>query len=317
MSPGSQSRSSLMAEQGFSDLNAGSVLTVGTFDGVHLGHRAILTELETHSARTGLPAVIVTFAPHPLAVVNPTAAPRLLTPGSERLAEFASAGGPDHAVVIPFSTALASLSAESFVSLLVGRYSMQALVVGYDHGMGRGRHGDVDALKTLGGRFGFSVHVVAARTDDRGIVISSTAVRRAVAYGELELARALLGRRYGIVGTVVRGSSRGRSIGIPTINLSVPAEKLLPPDGVYAVRVSAAKGAFGGMMNLGGRPTFGETNRVPEIHMFDGSGDWYGDTVRVEFVSRLRDTIRFSGVKELSEQLSRDAESARVALTQA
>jgi riboflavin kinase/FMN adenylyltransferase len=201
--------------------------------------------------------------------------------------------------------------------MLVKRFRMRELVVGYDHGLGRGRQGDVKVLAELGTTRGFSVHVVDAKMDDRGTAVSSSAIRRAIAYGDLDIAKSLLGRPYDLFGTVVKGQARGRSIGIPTINLQIPAEKLLPPDGVYAVRVSSAKGDFGGMMNLGGRPTFNEAERIPEIHMFGASGDWYGAGVAVEFVTRIRDTVRFSGVEALVQQLNRDAESARVALTQA
>jgi riboflavin kinase/FMN adenylyltransferase len=306
-----------MMVRGFGALNGGSVLTVGTFDGVHLGHRAILDYLARCSERLGLPGVVVTFAPHPLAVVNAAAAPKLLTPGAERLVALADDVAPAHAVIIPFTGALAALTAEQFVHLLVSRYSMRALVVGYDHGLGRGRHGDVDVLRALGRTLRFSVEVVPAQTDAHGVAISSTAIRRAIAYGDLDAARGMLGRPYSLFGEVVAGMQRGQRIGIPTINLAIPTEKLLPPDGVYAVRVSSRKGSYGGMMNLGGRPTFGEAERIPEIHMFDASGRWYGDSVCVELVSRLRATVRFGGVEELKQQLSRDAESARLALTQA
>lgn len=306
-----------MPERGFPQFAGGSVITIGTFDGVHLGHREILADLASHAAARGLPAGIVTFTPHPLAVVNPGAAPRLLTPGPERIAALVANGAPEHLIVIPFTSALAALTAERFVDLLVDRYAMRELVVGYDHGLGRGRQGDVSVLRELGQSRGFSVQVVDARMDGRGNAISSTAIRRAVAYGDLAGARSMLGRHYGVFGRVVPGSSRGRGIGIPTINLEIPAEKLLPPDGVYAVRVSSSLGRYDGMMNLGGRPTFGEAERVPEIHMFGASGDWYEAQVAVEFVSRIRDTVRFSGVEALVAQLKRDADSARLALTQA
>jgi riboflavin kinase/FMN adenylyltransferase len=306
-----------MPERGFPHFAKGSVITIGTFDGVHVGHHQILRDLADRAMARALPAAVVTFTPHPLAIVNAAAAPRLLTPGSERLAALSSHGGPEHVVVIPFTTALASLTAEQFVDLLVDRLAMRELVVGYDHGLGRGRRGDVSVLRELGTTRGFTVHVVEAKLDTRGSAVSSTAIRRAVAYGDLATAEAMLGRRYDLLGTVVRGSARGRSIGVPTINLSIPKEKLLPPDGVYAVRLFSARGSFGGMMNLGGRPTFGETERVPEVHMFGASGDWYGADVAVEFVSRIRDTVRFSGVEALVQQLNRDAESARFALTQA
>lgn len=306
-----------MPERGFPQFDHGSVITIGTFDGVHLGHREILADLADRAAQRSMPAAVVTFTPHPLAIVNPAAAPKLLTPGDERLTALAAAGAPEHVVVIPFTAALATQTAEQFVDMLVDRFVMRELVVGYDHGLGRGRQGDVSVLKQLGTTRGFSVHVVEAKMDTRGTAISSTAIRRAVAYGDLGVARAMLGRPYDLMGKVVQGSARGRSIGIPTINLEIPREKLLPPDGVYAVRVNSSKGGFGGMMNLGGRPTFGEAERVPEIHMFGASGDWYGAEVSVEFVSRIRDTVRFSGVEALVQQLNRDAESARVALTQA
>jgi riboflavin kinase / FMN adenylyltransferase len=306
-----------MSDAGLVALRGGSVVTVGTFDGVHLGHRAILRDLNERAERMGLPAVVATFTPHPLAVVNVAAAPKLLTPGAERLIALAGDAASRYAVIIPFSVALAALSAEQFVRLLVTRYGMRELVVGYDHGLGRGRQGDVDVLRALGRQLGFTVAVVPAENDAQGVAISSTAIRRAVAYGDLDAARARLGRRYLAHGVVIRGKNRGRQIGVPTINLAIPTEKLLPPDGVYAVRVSASKGSFGGMMNLGGRPTFDDAERVPEIHMFGAGGDWYGDSVCVEFVSRLRDTVRFAGLKELTEQLARDADSARLALTQA
>jgi riboflavin kinase/FMN adenylyltransferase len=295
-------------------LLGGSVLTIGTFDGVHLGHHEILVDLQRIAARRGLPSVVVTFTPHPLAIVNPASAPRLLTPGIERLAVLAAEVAPDHAVVMPFSARLAALTADAFVHLLVERYWMRDLVIGYDHGLGRGRHGDVSVLRALGTKLGFAVHVIDAKRDAKGRAISSTEIRRAVAHGDLDGARELLGRVYGAQGVVVPGSSRGRGVGIPTINLAISEEKLLPPDGVYAVRVFAPKGSYGGMMNLGGRPTFGEPARVPEIHLFGASGDWYGDHVLVEFVARIRDTIRFAGMTELVAQLSLDAASARASL---
>ena len=306
-----------MSERGFPHFAGGSVITIGTFDGVHLGHHEILRDLTARAAKRNLPAAVVTFTPHPLAVVNPAAAPRLLTPGDERLAALMASGAPEHVVVVPFTTALAALTAEQFVDLLVDRFAVCELVVGYDHGLGRGRQGDVAVLRELGRTRGFTVQVVEARMDARGTAISSTAIRRAVAYGDLEAAAQMLGRRYDMFGKVVPGSARGRSIGIPTINLAIPREKLLPPDGVYAVRVHGSLGSFGGMMNLGGRPTFGEDERIPEVHMFGASGDWYGAQVAVEFVSRIRDTVRFSGVEALVQQLNRDAEAARIALTQA
>ncbi|HVX39122.1 MAG TPA: bifunctional riboflavin kinase/FAD synthetase [Gemmatimonadaceae bacterium] len=303
---------------GLPQLAGGSVLTVGTFDGVHLGHRDILRVLRDRGTATGLTPVLVTFRPHPLEVVNPPAAPMLLTPGEEQLDALVDSG-PLTVVVLPFTTTLSHYSAESFVTeLLLERYHVRELVIGFDHGLGRGRQGDANLLSTLGRRLDFDVHVVPAMLDPSGTPVSSSAVRSAVAHGDLERARRGLGRHYGFRGVVGHGSQRGRALGYPTLNVQLPSDrKLLPPDGVYAVRAQTARGSFGGMMNLGGRPTFGEFGRELEVHLFDTAGDWYGESVSVEFIRRLRDVMRFDGVDALVAQLGRDAEDARLALTQA
>src|SRR3954463_15243846 len=192
-----------MSELGFPHFAGGSVITIGTFDGVHLGHREILRDLADRASHRSLPAAVVTFTPHPLAVVNPTAAPKLLTPGDERLSALAASGAPEHVVVIPFTSELASLTAEQFVDMLVARFAMRELVVGYDHGLGRGRQGDVTVLRQLGSTRDFTVHVVDVKMDARGTAISSSAIRRAVAYGDLDVARAMLGRSYDLLGKVV------------------------------------------------------------------------------------------------------------------
>jgi riboflavin kinase/FMN adenylyltransferase len=193
---------------------------------------------------------------------------------------------------------------------------MNELLIGHDHGFGRGREGDVALLRTLGSDRGFAVDVVPpVRTSD-GEPVSSTLVRRAIAVGELDRACALLDRRYSARGTVVAGQARGRLLGFPTLNVDPgTTRKLLPPDGVYAVEVIGSRGRFGGMMNLGGRPTFGDDRRMLEAHLFDAEGDFYGDRVDVAFVARLRDTVRFSGPEALVAQLHRDADAARIALT--
>lgn len=265
-----------------------------------------------------MPARLITFRPHPLAVVNPSAAPMLLTPDDEQLTALADSG-PLEVVVLPFTPELARYSAESFVlELLRDRYHMRELVIGYDHGLGRGRQGDAAALQALGTQHGFSVGIVPATLDESGAPISSSAIRTWIAHGDLDRARRTLGRPYSFSGTVVPGEQRGRDLGYPTLNIALPsARKLLPPDGVYAVRATAPRGTFGGMMNLGGRPTFGDLERTLEVHLFDVTGDWYGEGVSVELIRRLRDTTAFAGVDALVAQLGRDAQDARLALTQA
>lgn len=299
----------------FPRLAEGAVLTVGTFDGVHLGHQDVLGRLVTRARAAGLPSVVVTFDPHPLEVVNPRAAPALLTVGAEKL-EVIAERGVDWLVIVPFTAALSRLGAEEFVELLRSRYAMRELLIGHDHGFGRGRSGDTEVLQALGARRGFRVEIVPAVSagDDRPI--SSTFIRRAIAGGDLHRAAAALGRPYSVSGRVVRGAQRGRELGFRTLNVEPPSpRKLLPPEGVYAVRAQTRGGAFGGMMNLGPRPTFGERERLLEAHLFDASGDWYGTTVRLDFVARLRDTRRFESAAALVEQLRRDETAARRALT--
>lgn len=295
-----------------------SVVTVGTFDGVHLGHHDILRRLRETAEAKDLRPIVVTFRPHPLAVVNPSAAPMLLTPDDEQLDALAAAG-PVDVVVLEFTPDLARHTAEEFVrEILIDRFHVHELVIGYDHGLGRGRQGDAAALQRLGGELGFGVQIVAAALDASGAPISSSAIRTFIAHGDLERAKATLGRPYSFTGAVVAGEQRGRALGYPTINIALPSpRKLLPPDGVYAVRARTKRGDFGGMMNLGGRPTFGDLERTLEVHLFDVAGDWYGERVTVELIRRLRDTIRFDGVDALVAQLGRDAENARFALTQA
>ncbi len=290
---------------------SGTVATVGTFDGIHRGHRAVLGEVVRRSRAAGRLSVLVTFDPHPLEVVNPTAAPPLLTLPEEKRA-LVAALGIERVEVIAFTPALARLVPEDFVrDVLRAQFGMEELVLGYDHGFGRGRSGDVELVRRLGREDGFAVEVVPAVTDS-GQPISSSLIRTAVAHGDLPSAARGLGRPYSLRGTVERGAGRGRTIGVPTINLTSPdPRKLLPPDGVYAVRVQLPEGSVGGMMNQGARPTFGVHARGLEIHLFDYEGDLYGATVTVEWVDRLRDTQTFPSRQALVDQIERDAVAAR------
>lgn len=292
-----------------------SIVTVGTFDGVHRGHRLVLDRLAAAARDRELRAILVTFDPHPLAIVNPQAAPQLLSVGDEKTEVLASTG-LDEVAVVPFTRELAAYEAEQFVDLvLVQRFGMRELFIGHDHGFGRGRTGDVAVLERLGRTRGFDVHVVPPVDGRDGKPVSSTSIRRAIAGGDLARAADGLGRPYSVAGRVRRGDGRGGALGYHTINLGQPvAEKLLPPDGVYAVRAQTSVGLFGGMMNLGGRPTFGDARRTIEAHLFDASGDWYGDRVRLDFIARLRDVRQFGGPAELARQLRRDEQSARVIL---
>jgi riboflavin kinase / FMN adenylyltransferase len=293
-----------------------TVVTVGTFDGVHCGHRDVLARLTARAMDGGQASLLVTFEPHPLEVLNPGAAPALLTTRDEKL-DLLESTGIDFVAIIPFTPEFARRSATEFVDdVLIGRFRMTALLVGHDHGFGRGREGDIPLLRSLGASRGFSVDVVEPVSTRSGEAVSSTLVRRAIAERELDRARGLLGRSYSVRGTVVAGAARGRLLGYPTINVEPDSpRKLLPPDGVYAVQVVGSRGRFDGMMNLGGRPTFGDERRTLEAHLFDADGDFYGERLDVAFVARLRDTVRFPDADALVAQLRRDADAARRALT--
>jgi len=291
-----------------------TVITVGTFDGVHLGHHRVLEEIAVRARNSGRRSLLVTFDPHPLEIVNPRAAPPLLTVGAERR-EILAQSKLDLLVMLAFDHRLSQYAPEQFVRLLIERFGLRELVIGHDHGFGRGRAGDVDLLRVLGRELGFAVDVVQEVTvDDRPV--SSTRVRRAVAGGDLETAARLLARPYSALGSVVQGTARGRTLGYRTVNLRLAdSRKLLPPDGVYAVRVEWDRMAAVGMMHQGGRPTFGETERSLEIHLLDVDEDLYGRDVKVSWVTRLRDVRQFASAEDLKEQLGRDVEATRAALT--
>lgn len=294
----------------------GAVVTVGTFDGMHRGHALVLERTADRARASELKSVALTFDPHPLDVVNPSAAPPLLTLWDEKL-EALSQTRIDAVALVPFTPELAALTAEQFVEkVLIERHHMKELLIGHDHGFGRGRAGDVESLRMIGRRLGFPVEVVPAVLGSDGAPISSTAIRRAIAHGDLARAADGLGRRYSFTGRVVQGKGRGKGLGYPTLNLELGSRrKLLPPHGVYAVHVESVAGSHGGMMNLGPRPTFGDAATTLEVHLFEGGGDWYGRQIRVEFVSRLRETMKFASPAELVKQLEIDARNARSALT--
>jgi riboflavin kinase/FMN adenylyltransferase len=299
---------------------SGAVVTCGTFDGVHRGHQAVLAEVVRRARAKGLESLLLTFDPHPLEVVNPPAAPKLLTLPDEKRELLAPT--VDRVVWMPFTREVANLDAEEFVRRLRAEHGLEELVLGYDHGFGRGRAGDVELVRRLGAAEGFEVTAVdAVKEEGTGQPISSTLIRTAVAHGDLTAAARGLGREYSLLGGVVPGAGRGRTIGVPTINLAPPdARKLLPPDGVYAAWVTVGQRAtgnvqrYGGMMNQGPRPTFREAERTLEIHLFDFAGELYGETVRVEWVRRLRDVQAFPSREALVAQLERDRQAARASL---
>lgn len=293
-----------------------TVVTVGTFDGVHRGHRDVVDRLVARAAELGIASVLVTFDPHPMEIVNRAAAPPLLTTMDEKL-EVLAETGLEYLAVVPFTAALSTYSAEEFVDRVLRRcFRMKELLIGYDHGFGRQRAGNAEVLADLGRKEKFAVQVIPPVQSADGHSISSTSIRRAVAGGDLRRAAESLGRPYSVSGEVIPGDKRGRTIGFPTLNFGAPSpRKLLPPEGVYAVRAQTSRGAFGGMMNLGPRPTFGDTATSLEAHLFDTAEELYGTTVRLDFVARLRETRKFPSPDALRAQLKMDETNARRALT--
>ena len=305
-----------------------SVVTTGTFDGVHLGHQAIVAYLVERARSAGGVPTVVTFSPHPREVITGQRVP-LLTTLDER-ADCLEALGVERFVVLPFSRALSQLSAEAYVEdVLLGQVGMREIVVGYDHRFGRGREGSRETLDRIGAVRGFTVDVIPEQIygqgegvvgdgPSRGVTISSSTIRRMLLDdGDARGAADLLGRPYRITGLVVKGDQRGRTIGFPTANVQPASEaKLVPGIGVYAVRATLPDGRTAdGMMNVGVRPTF-ETDGRPtvEVHLLDFAGNLYGQTLAVDVVARLRAEQKFAGIEALVAQLREDEGQARTAL---
>lgn len=296
--------------------DAESVVTVGTFDGVHRGHQAIIRHLNECARKSGGISTLVTFDPHPGDVVRNQTTP-LLTTVSEK-AEILESLGLGRLVVIPFTRSFAELSAEAFIEdVLIRQVGLQRFIAGYDHGFGRGRKGDIELLRNLAAHHGFAVDVIGAQ-EVRARVVSSRMVRDLLRrQGDVQMAADLLGRPYKLTGMVVEGQRRGRQLGFPTANLAVEnPQKLIPKRGVYAVRACANERWQGGMMNIGVRPTVDQSSRVHlEVHLFDFSENLYGHALKVEFAARIRDEIRFESLEALAAQLERDLAICRPLVT--
>lgn len=292
----------------------GTVATVGTFDGVHKGHWTVLQEIRERAEAAGRRSILVTFDPHPLRVVRPEHAPRLLTTPVEKK-EVLAESGLDYAVFLSFTEALSRYEPRRFVEeILVGRLGVEELVIGYDHGFGRDREGDPDTLRDIGREVGFTVDVVSPVSVD-GEPISSSRIRSSIENRDLGAARACLGRPYSLRGVVVKGEGRGRGLGFPTANLAVTDDdKLIPPEGIYAVRAVLGSGTYQGALHLGPRPTFEGASPTIEVHLMDFDQDIYGDEVRVDFVEHLRTIEPFTTIEELVEQIRLDVVRAREVL---
>jgi riboflavin kinase / FMN adenylyltransferase len=297
-----------------------AVITIGAYDGVHRGHQAVIAHVRELAASYGAKSAVVTFDRHPASVVRPESAPRLLTDADQRL-ELLKATGVDATVIVTFDEAQAEESPTDFVErVLVQALGTRAIVVGEDFHFGKDRAGNVTLLTELGARRDFEVIPLSllGRPDGVEEPVSSTAIRRALAGGDVGLAAELLGRPFEARGVVVRGDQRGRTIGFPTANVEVPGQICLPADGVYAgwyVRPDGQR--YPVAINLGRRPTFYEhaDASLLEAHLLDADVDLYGETARVQFTHFLRGERKFDGIDTLMAQLTIDVDSVRQTLT--
>lgn len=288
-------------------------LAIGSFDGLHLGHQAVLSRLSAKASEEGLEPAMITFDPHPRCILDPSNCPPMITTLEERL-ELAGQLGIEHAIVLEFNRALAGLPAEDFMAQLMAAMDLRYLVAGADFALGRARAGNVEWLRSHGQRAGYRVEVVEPVRLD-GEEVHSSEIRRRLTLGEVEAANRLLGREFTLSGLVLPGDRIGTDLGWPTVNLSVPAGKLVPARGIYAGWAVTPQGDFMAGISIGYRPTFTSAELRVEAYLLDFSGDLYQRRLGLRFANRLHDEIRFSDMAALSEQIAQDVETTRRLLT--
>lgn len=290
----------------------GSVVTIGNFDGVHRGHLEIFRHLKERSGRLGVPSVVVTFEPHPLAVLAPALAPPMIT-SFEQKASLIAEAGIDCLAVIEFTLEFSQVTADAFVrEILLGALGMRHIIIGHDYAFGRERQGNYATLARLGAECGFTLEDLDP-VGEGGAIFSSSLVRRLIAGGDLPAAAAILGRYHVITGRVVHGRDIGHKLGFPTANIATRNE-LIPPDGVYAVMVAVGGTLLKGACNIGTNPTFGEGERSVEVFLLDFSAEIYDREIAVCFVRRLREEKRFPDAVALIRAIEQDVALTRVIL---
>lgn len=286
-----------------------SVVTLGNFDGVHLGHRELFRHLVKTARQLNCPSVVYTFDPHPLKLLAPDKAPRLLNTLEEKH-RLIAASHIDFLIETPFTAEFSAMTPEQFVEdILLAKLHVKALVVGYDYAFGKGRRGDAEFLKTYGEGRGFLVEVMHPVGDD-GLPYSSTRIRNMIAAGDVAGVVRLLGRQYNFEGVVVPGDQRGRKLGFPTANLKTDKEQL-PASGVYAVKVRHNLQEYAGVVNIGNRPTFDGKSPTIEVYLLDYTGQLYGQKLRIYFVERLRGEQKFTSISDLVDAIEMDIVRAR------
>ena len=292
-----------------------TVMALGNFDGIHIGHQQLIRRAGELAAENGLPASVLTFHPHPREVLGRGHYANLLTPFDEKMHVLAELG-ITATYVANFTNEFASLTPEEFVTHFLAPLNPQTVVVGFDYAFGRGGKADASQLKQLAERIGIFVEIVGA-VNRYGEKVSSTLIREKLSYGDMRLVQELLGRPYALTGQVVHGEKRGRLLGFPTANLQATESYTLPKNGVYLVRVLVQNQWYAGVMNIGTKPTFhDEAHRSLEAHLFEFEGDIYGQFVRVEILDFLRDEKKFFSVDELIAQIGSDVQEAHARLAQ-
>ena len=293
-----------------------AVITIGNFDGVHIGHQALFHEVIEKASAIGGTAIAMTFEPHPMRVLQKNSLPPLITL-SEQKKELIERAGIDVLICIPFTREFASLTAETFIKdLLIARIGMRVIVVGKDYTFGRNREGNLSVLKSYASELHYEVIVADWIKATREVAdrISSTKIRELIMAGAVEPARKMLGRHYQIRGMVVKGRDRGgKLLGIPTANINLQDE-LCPKTGIYAVTVEYNQKRYKGVANIGYSPTFDDNQFTVEVHLLDFSENIYGQKIRVNFIQRIRDEKKFSGIEDLKEQIHQDIKAVHLIL---
>ena len=289
-----------------------TLLALGVFDGVHLGHKYLISQLTERARQEGLLSAVITFEQHPREVLSPGTELSYLTIVDEKVGLLRKEG-IEAVITLSFTPELAQLTARQFVTLLRRHLRMRGMVVGPDFALGRSREGDVDTLRVLGHELGFSITVISTVTTN-GEAVSSTTIRNALADGDMRRVARLLGRPYSLRGQVTTGAGRGSGLGFPTANLDVDPKQALPSEGVYATWAYVDGEAYQSMTNIGRRPTFGEKQRTVEVFLLNYCGSLYGRQVRIDIVERLRDEKRFDTADDLKRQIAEDVERGKAIL---
>jgi len=288
------------------------LLTIGVFDGVHLGHKYLISQLKERARQQNLLSGVVTFRQHPLEVLSPQTELPYLTNLEEKV-NLLKKEGVEAVITLSFTPELAQLSASQFVSLLKKYLRMRGLVIGPDFALGRDREGNADTLRKLGQEMGFSVTVIPP-VKINGEIVSSTAIRNALANGDMKRVVSLIGRPFSLQGRVTTGAGRGLKLGFPTANLEIDPKQTLPPEGIYATWAYIDGKAYQSVTNIGRRPTFGGNGRTVETYILDYHGNLYGRELKIELVERLRGEKRFDTVEELKKQITEDVKRGKAVL---